>query len=69
MPVDLTPPAASDPSLTPIASTVDPAFEERWSVQSSTRSAVLRRRRFIAIAVVIAAVPVFSGWTLLGGFL
>jgi hypothetical protein len=72
MPVNMSPPATSDTSLTSIARTVDPAFEERWNAWVARghqhESAVRRKLRFIAIAAIIAAVLVFSGWALRGGF-
>lgn len=77
MPVDLSPPATSEASVdtlsTPVARTVDPAFEERWNAwlaRGHQRELAVRRKlRVAAIAVVIAAALAMLGLRLWGGLL
>jgi hypothetical protein len=62
MPVDLSPPPAPEISVTPIAQTVDPAFEERWNAwlaRGRQQELAFRRKlRIIAIALVAIGVLV-----------
>ena len=60
-------------SSTPIARTVDPAFEERWAAWLARGyrhdAAVRRNVRFVAIAVVPVAILVILGFRAFGGSL